>query len=227
MEPRLIVANFKAEYDADRLMDWLDRFLAGYRPVTGIRVVLAVPCLVMERVAGKIASVSEVTLAGQAVSPFPPGRYTGALPAVWLRDLAEYALAGHRERLRHFHESVTDVAAQVREIRAAGLQPILCLQEDSLAALRAALDEDDLAVVLPAWTPGSAVSLESLPSRQGLEKGMARVRGYFPGRPILYGGGVQPADIKEILTIQGVAGVLLGRGCQDPAELAAVLPRLI
>ena len=217
---KIILANWKAELSPDRGHQWLDSFLARYQSRPDREVVLAVPCLLLEPVGERLRDVEGISLAAQAVSPYPPGRYTGALPAAWLGGLASYALVAHRERRRYFHESVQENAAQVRECLAAGITPILCVDEDLVAPIRAALDQAELDGIVVAWTPDSAVALEVMVSADGLAKGIARVQGYFPDRPLLYGGGVNPDNMAALLARDDLAGVMLGRGCLDGAALA-------
>ena len=102
-------------------------FSCRYRPASSVQVVLALPFLYMERVAEKVGGMEQVKVAAQGVSPYPPGRYTCATPAAWLKGLAGYVVVGHRERRYYFHEDNQSVASQVRESVTAGLRPILCL----------------------------------------------------------------------------------------------------
>ena len=217
---KIILANWKAELSPDRGEEWLENLLAHWSPRPDRELVIAVPCLVLERVGRWLRDVEGISLAAQAVSPYPPGRYTGALPAAWLGGRVSHALVAHRERRRYFHESVQENAAQVRECLAAGITPILCVDEDLVAPIRATLDQAELDGIVVAWTPDSAVALEVMVSTDGLAKGIARVQGYFPDRPLLYGGGVNPDNMAALLARGDLAGVMLGRGCLDGAALA-------
>ena len=220
---KIIVANWKANLSPGAADEWMGAFTAHYQPREGVEFVLAVPFLCMERVSAKIRDLPGVGLAAQGVSPYPKGGYTGATPAAWLKGLVQYGLVGHRERRKYFHETVQDVAAQVRECVTAGIRPILCLADDGLADERAALDGRELAEVVPAYTPDTADALERAREVEGVKAGIARVKGYFPARPVLYGGGVDHENGGAILALSEVEGIMLGRGCLDAEKFARIV----
>lgn len=212
---KLIVANWKANISVDQAEEWVHTLREHCHFREGRETILAVPFLYMERIFSRVNSLPGIALAAQGVSPYPPGSYTGATPALWLRGMVSYALVGHRERRTYFHETVQDVAAQVRECVAAGIQPILCLDDDMLAGMRAALDSEELEEVICAYTPASAMALETAHDIESIKAGIARVSGHFPGRPVLYGGGVNDENAEEILALPEVSGVMVGRVCLD------------
>ena len=211
---KIVVANWKANLSPTHADAWLRTF-SRYRAGEDIEVVLAVPFLVLEQVSARVQDLPGVCLAAQGVSPYPAGGYTGATPASWLQGMARYALLGHRERRKYFHETVQEIAGQVRECVSADIKPILCLGDDGAADMRAALDHRELAAVIPAYTPDAAMALEKAREMAGIQEGVARVSGYFPDRPILYGGGVDAENSNAILALPEVSGIMLGRGCLD------------
>jgi len=220
---KLIVANWKANLGPNHVADWLEAFGRDCRPASSVLVVLAVPFLYLEQMAGKIADLEQVVLAAQSVSPFPPGSYTGATPAAWLKGLATYALIGHRERRRYFHEDIPSIAAQARESVAAGLRPVLCLDRGQKRDLLAALDTADLEQSLLAYTPGDAVQLEIAAASGDIMETAATLAEISGGRPVLYGGGVTLENAAELIHLDGISGVLVGRSCLDGGAFAALV----
>ncbi len=223
---KIVVANWKANLSPVHADSWLGTFTARYQPRPDVEVVLAVPFLYLVQVAEKVQNLPGVHLAAQGVSPYPVGGYTGATPAAWLQGMVEYALLGHRERRRYFHETVSDIAGQVREAVSADIKPVLCLEDKGLADMRAALDSHELAAVIPAYTPEAAMALEKAREIDGIQEGIARVSSYFHDRPILYGGGVDAENSSAILALPEVSGIMLGRGCLDPEKFILLLERL-
>ncbi len=81
--------------------------------------------------------------------------------------------------------------------------------------MSAALDSEELDQVICAYTPDSAVALETAHDIESIQAGIVRVNGYFPQRPVLYGGGVNDENAEEILALPEVSGVMVGRVCLD------------
>ncbi len=210
---QLIVANWKANIPVEQAEAWVETLRDHCHYREDKETVLAVPFLYMERIFSRVNNLPGISLAAQGVSPYPPGSYTGATPASWVRHMAQYALVGHRERRKYFHETVQDVAAQIRECVAVGIKPILCLDDDIMSGMRAALDSEELEEVICAYTPDSAMALETVHDIDGIKAGIERVNKYFIHRPVLYGGGVNDENVEEILALPGVSGVMLGRVC--------------
>jgi len=223
---KLILANWKSHLSGQQVDEWLTTFLDGFQKKEDLEVVLAPPFLYMERVFSRLENAKGISLAAQSVSPYPPGNYTGATPARWLTGIARYALAGHRERRKYFHETISDIAAQIRECVSAGIRPILCLDGRELAEMKAALDMDELQALYVAYTPDASVALESAPDPASIGEEIARVREYFPGCPVLYGGGVGPDNGAEIMSLDEVNGLLVGRNCIDAARFGHLVRSL-
>ena len=223
MMEKLVLANWKDKLGPHQVADWLQDFCRDYRPQLSVQIALAVPFLYLERVAKKIVDLDQVVLAAQTVSPFPPGGYTGATPAVWLTGLVTYALVGHRERRHYFHEDVSFIAGQVRETVAAGLKPVLCLDRGQKRDLLAALDISDLEQCLLAYTPGDAVQLEIAAASGDIVDTAAILAGAAGGRPVLYGGGVTVENGADLIQLDGISGIMAGRSCLDGTAFAALV----
>lgn len=220
---KIVLANLKANLAPSHVDTWLQAFSSRYTSVSSVQVLLAVPFLYMERIAEKVGALGRVTLAAQGVSPYPPGGYTGATPAAWLKGLAGYALVGHRERRHYFYEDDQSVAGQVRESVAAGLQPILCLDRDSKSGQLAALDSSDLEQSLLAYTPHDSVKLEVAAASGDIIDTAASFAASSGGRPVLYGGGVNNDNAAELINLPGISGIMVGRSCLDGAEFAGLI----
>lgn len=220
---KLVLANLKANLAPSHVDSWLQAFSSRYTAATSLKVVLAVPYLYMERIAAKVRTLERVTLAAQGVSPYPPGGYTGATPAAWLKGLAGYALVGHRERRHYFHEDNQSVAGQVRECVAAELQPIVCMGRKGRSGQLAALDTADLEQCLLAYTPGDAVKLEVAAGSRDISDTAASLATASNGCPVLYGGGVNKDNAAELINLPGISGIMVGRSCLDGAEFAGLV----
>lgn len=220
---KIILANWKANMAAERIVQWCDGFAAAYRPRTDLEVVLAVPALFLERVAARMTGIAGVQLAAQGVSAYPQGNYTGAIPAAWLRGLVRYTLIGHRERRRYFHETVQDVARQAYESLAEDLCPIVCIDRELLTAQTAAMAAEELAHLVWAYTPATPGSFEMARSEADIIGLLPQIARQTDNRPVLYGGGVTTDNGAGLWRLAGLSGLMLGQACLDAPAFAELV----
>ncbi len=216
----IVLANWKAHFAPERALQWCDDFIADYRPIDGVEVVVAVPFLYLREVAEKLSPLKGVELAAQTVSSFPQGNYSGATPASWLCGLVKYVILGHRERRKYFHETVQDVAKQVNECFLEELQPIVCIDKENATGQTAIFTTEELGRIFWAYTPADADKLERAHEEESIEQAVPGMFRKVGKQPILYGGGVNATNGRAILAHQNIAGILLGRGCLDGAVFA-------
>ncbi len=223
MSEKIVLANWKASLSPLAAGRWCDAFASQYRPSKRLRVVLAVPFLMLADLQSRCRALPGVALAAQDVSPFPQGSYTGATPADWLTGLADYVLVGHRERRRYFHETNQDTANKVSETLAAELQPILCVSRAGLAGQLSALETADLERTLLACTPNEADALEVGRSTASVADDVCYFVRLTGGRPVLYGGGVDFGNVAGLIALPEIAGFMVAGGCLDPENFVRLL----
>lgn len=223
---KMIVANWKANLAPERAVQWLDAFVAVYRPRLDLEVILAVPILALPTLAPKIDAMPGLALAAQSVSAYPQGSYTGSTPAAWLRGLATYTLLGHRERRRYFHETVQDVARQAYESLAEDLQPIICFDAELLMTQTAAMAVEELSHLLWAYTPETPATLEMARNAADISAMLPKIAHKTDNRPVLYGGGVTVDNGGSLWQLPGLHGLMLGKGCLDAVAFAGFINQL-
>ena len=130
---RFVIGNWKCTKSIDEARSWFDVFRRGYTPVDDVEVVVAPPLVVLANLADYLeeAAMEQFSLAAQDVSPFPLGSYTGATAADMLKEICRYAIVGHSERRRYFHETAQDAVNKVSEAADAAIVPIICVDESS------------------------------------------------------------------------------------------------
>ncbi len=223
---KMVLANWKANLSPEKMRQWCDAFADVYQPRLDCEVILAVPFLGLERIVERTQPLAGVSLAAQGVSAYPQGRYTGAIPAAWLRGLVRYTLLGHRERRRYFHETVQDVARQVSESLAEDLQPIVCFDRALLTAQTAALASEELGRLIWAYTPDTPATLEMSRNTADILALLPQIARQTDNRPVLYGGGVTVDNAGNLWRLPGLGGIMLGQGCLDAAAFASLINRL-
>jgi len=174
-----------------------------------------------------------LAIGGQDVHAEPCGPRTGGISAPMLRDAgAQFTLVGHSETRRPNGDDDDDrVAAKLAAARAAGLAVILCVGEtaahradgraaevvtDQLhRALPRHIDGASLAIAYePRWAIGSGVTpaLDEIAAMHEIIGAAAAPRVPPGGAPVkrLYGGSVTRDNARDIVSIAGVDGLLVG-----------------
>jgi triosephosphate isomerase len=220
---KFILANWKANLSPAKALQWLTDFKSKYQPNPRLQVVLTPSFLHLPLLVDTFTAADHVSWAAQDVSPYPPGSYTGAIPAAWLKGLADFVLIGHRERRRYFHENVQDIANKAKEAVSAGVKPILCMNREVAGPQIAALDSMDLEKMILAYTPYDADALERAGSLHAVSDTAAYFAKLSGGCPVLYGGGVNAGNVADFLASPHLAGVMTAAGSLDPGDFITLL----
>jgi triosephosphate isomerase len=221
---RYLLANWKAHKTLGEAEAWLETFARSHRLDPHLQVILAPPVPFLIPLWRKLQkmNLSNLALAVQDLSPFPPGAYTGAVAAEMVRDFAEYAIIGHSERRRYFHETHQEIGNKVREAVAAGITPILCLDQPYARAQLAAIEEEDLPGLLIGYGPVEAIGIEAPQSFAKAGAAIAAIRGMAPDTPILFGGSINAKNASEYSALAGSSGLMVGTASLEAEEFAAI-----
>lgn len=249
MSGMLIVANWKAYVErpeeAKKLLATAKRLSAVRR----VRLVLAPSFPFLGLLAP--GNRSKVAFAAQDVSPATVGSATGEVEAAALRNLgAKYVIVGHSER-RAQGESDALVAEKARRALAEGLIPILCIGEKErdpdarylsdlkrqLASVFSVLSPRERLSVIVAYEPVWAIGRHASDSIDASDLGemVLYIRkvlaSYLPGKSaqkamVLYGGSVEPSNIRGLAGGSGVDGFLVGHASVDPGMFGPLVKAL-
>lgn len=242
----LLVANWKTyvetKEEAKKLLASAKR-LAGVKRVS---LVLVPPAPFLGLLAP--GNRSKVAFGAQDISATTVGNATGEVSATVVRSLGvRYVIVGHSER-RAMGETDAVVADKVRRALTAGLTPILCIGEkerdpdahylrtlkQQIGAVFVPLDaKQRLSVIIayePIWAIGKHAA-DSIASADLAEMVLyiRKILGeYLPEKAaakalILYGGSVEPGNIRGLAGGSNVDGFLVGHASVDPG----LFPQLV
>ena len=223
------------------------RMLLSEMPSDELDIFVLPPFVSLSTAAREFAG-SPVAIGAQTMHWDASGAWTGEISAPMLAEVGcRFVELAHSERLEHFGETYDLVRLKVDAAILAGLDPILCLgesaedrrmeQSDSvlhdqvMTALAGQTAETLPRVVLayePRWAIGAA---EAAPPayvahrHTGLRATLAEGWGEAAAMAtrIIYGGSVSPANGGELIAIENVDGLFIGRAAWTPDGFAAMI----
>lgn len=229
-----VVGNWKMNGVIESLVE-IERIARGASGLA-VDIRLALPATLVA-LAARLGDT--LMIGAQDVHQQPGGAWTGGVSAGMLRDVgARFTLVGHSERrLPQGSDDDDRIAVKLAAARVAGLSVILCVGEtadDRRAGRAEQVVEQQVRRALPdgadgrwlsiAYEPRWAIGSGALPSLAeiatmhsaiGATVELLAKRGAAPV-PLLYGGSVDRSNAGDILSIDSVDGLLVGK-----ASLAA------
>lgn len=224
---KIIIANWKSHKSAAEADSWFADFekQAVQLQNSSFEVVIAPAFIHIHPLSWRLkntSSLKNTVLAVQDLSSFPAGSYTGAISTQNLASLGiSYALVGHSERRRYFHETHQDVANKVDQALQAGIKPVVCIDEQYLAAQAAALSKEQLSECIVAYEPLEAIGSGNNATAADVTTVSDRIHEVFGAVPVIYGGSVTAANVAEYLTITD--GVLVGTASLEAKAFVELL----
>lgn len=245
----LIVANWKAY--VEELPKAKKLFVTAKRlaSTTGVSIVLAPPAPLLGALAVK--NKSSVAFAAQDVSPTTGGAFTGEVTAqTYITAGATYAIIGHSER-RAAGDTDTVVTEKLAHALTHGLTPILCIGEherdsegrylntirEQLTLALESLSPKERAKIIVAYEPVWAIgkTADAAIEPNDLTEMILYIRKVLaellPGKSsrgmrVLYGGSVEPTDIRGLAAHSDVDGFLVGHASVEPDIFSLLVRQL-
>ena len=226
----IYAANFKTNHTRQTTKNYIEKLqekIAGKK--TEDSVYIFPPSTALDRFEG------DFTVGAQNAYPAQNGAYTGEIGIEQLEEFSiKTILIGHSERREIIGESQEIVAAKFAYFKEQGFEIIYCIGEplevreqgdeavmEYLLAQFEGIDisyENLIIAYEPIWAIGtgrSATVEEIASTHEALKKTVQK--------PLLYGGSAKPANIKEITSISGVDGVLVGSASLDAGSFSEMV----
>lgn len=248
----LLVSNWKAYVSEVAKAKSLVAAAKRYAGKNDLEIVIAPSAPYLGMFVTKNRAKETLSYASQDISISTGGAATGEITAGALANLGvKYAIIGHSER-RAMGESDETILLKVQHALAQGLTPILCIGErerdqdamylqflrSQIAAIFEPLTPKERAQIIVAYEPIWAIGKSAADSIQphDLQEMVLYIRkilsNYLPGAgannaPILYGGSVEPANIRVLAAGAEIQGFLVGHASADVASFTGLAKALI
>ena len=150
------------------------------------------------------------------------GAFTGEVSADSLKEMGvSLCLVGHSERRQRAHETPQSLSKKLALLHDCGVLPIFCVGE-TLAERESGRFEEILSAQLgvleaysgklilayePVWAIGTGLTATAAQIQEAHAYILEQLSGPWP---LLYGGSVKLENAQEILSLEGVHGLLIG-----------------
>lgn len=227
----MIIGNWKMYKTIGEALKFVSQL-----PSTMLRqgdVYLAVPFTALFSLVQAVGQ--DIAIGVQNISEHQEGAYTGETSVKMVQEAgATFALLGHSERRKHYHETNQNIAHKVKLCLQEGIKPVLCIGEteqerlsgktgivleEQLSAGIAGLSSEEMVHIVVAYEPvwaigtGKSATAEMAQDAHKLCRDMIKKRysSEIADRiPILYGGSVNAKTIKELIEQPDIDGALVG-----------------
>lgn len=233
---KIIVANWKMNGSLLFLENYMTSLRTAFS-ATRNQIVICPPFPYLPALLTALEG-SSIKLGAQNCHTATNGAFTGEVSANMLADLGcQAVIIGHSERRAMFGENDALVRDKASKVHDAGMKAILCIGESletreagfaiksvsqqlhgSLPA--SATPENTYIAYEPIWAIGTGItaSLDAIS-----EMHLAIRQSTDSPFPLLYGGSVTEVNVKEILQLPNVDGVLVGGASLKPDSFQQIL----
>lgn len=243
----LIAGNWKMHKTGEEAVQTVQQLKSLVADVQDVEVMVAPPFTALASVAEALAG-STIALGGQNMHWESKGAFTGEIaPGMLVAAGCRYVIIGHSERRQFFGETDTTVNQKIRAALTAGLQPVFCIGE-SEAQRKAGqtfsvldkqvqnglegLFSQDLQSLVVAYEPVWAIGTGKTATKEQAQEVHAHVRQLIADTVdkhlaetmrILYGGSVNPGNVKALMAMPDVDGALVGGASLDPETFSQLV----
>ena len=245
MRRTLIAGNWKMNGSSSSIEALINGLKDGLSEVTNADMAVCPPSIYLPLVKDLIGDAA-IALGSQNVCDQESGAFTGEIAPSMLKEFnCQYALVGHSERRSLYGESDELVASRFAMARNSGLIPVLCIG-DTLEEREAGITEQvvsrqlDAVIVAQgikaiadsviAYEPVWAIGTGKTASPEEAQEVHAYIRNKLSALDaavaekvqILYGGSMNAANAKELLSQPDIDGGLIGGASLKPADFLAI-----
>ena len=238
----MFIANWKMNGSQSMLVRWLEGINKTLDESLQTKCILCPPvCFLSE--ASKIIKREKlsISLGAQNIDPSNISPLTGGIDGAMLKELgAEYVVIGHSERRKVFKEGNQLLSEKLVSASKEDLRVIFCIGESlkekeegkTISVLREQLEtlnEAELNKFIVAYEPvwaigsGETAKLDDIEDihRQIVNEVRSFEKENFLG--VFYGGSVDSSSSRQILSLKGVQGLLIGGASLECEEFCNIV----
>ena len=239
-----IAGNWKMNKNNSEAVKTAKKLTNLLKNIDNKKDVMIAPTFISLNSVSEVIKKSKIKLGAQNMSFEKSGAYTGEISSEMLLSVGcEYVILGHSERRHIFNETDNDINKKVRTAIKYGIKPILCIGEKKeerdakktfdvldkqlLKGIdNIVLNYDFIIAYEPVWAIGTGDTATEKQVDEVHKFLRKKINNYLEDAKqvrILYGGSVSPKNIKNLMKIEDVDGVLVGGASLEPETFFKII----
>jgi triosephosphate isomerase len=243
---KYFVANWKMHKTCAEAFEFLDYFKKVH--ISSNECIIIAPSFTLLWPLSKSLGDSKIKLAAQNMYCEDKGAFTGEVSPSQLKDcLIEYVIIGHSERRNIFLEDDELISKKLKKAFEYNITPIFCVGEkleqrqkgltfdvisNQISKGLSKLNNDEISKIIIAYEPVWAIGTGVNATPKQAEEVHLFINSYirknyfkneFNDVKILYGGSVTPSNIKDLMSISKIEGVLVGGASLNPESFELIV----
>jgi triosephosphate isomerase len=246
MTKPIFVANWKMQLSFNQSCSFVENNLKSLEQMSLNKTIILCPSFPALHALGMLCKQSPIKIGAQTVSRHPFGPYTGEVSAISLAQVGcTYSIIGHSDSRQYNHESNINIEHKLKELIKNSITPIICIgesqehyeQQKTYQILEEQLlgnleiiqkHEDSASSFIIAYEPVWAIGSNSTPSVKNLVEIFKWLNHECSKRTktpysLIYGGSVNKDNAADLLNINHVNGLLIGRASTEIDSFISIL----
>ena len=239
-----LIGNFEMNSNKAELMPYLELLKKNVKDVKNI-VGICVPYVYLPMVSESLKD-TKVLFGAENTHYKTSGAYTGEVSVEMLQDFnTKLVILGHSERRTYYNETNESVNLKLIKVLESNITPIVCIGEslvqrengeaksfveDQLKNALLGVDESQLSHIIFAYEPIWAIGTGKTATNAEAEEMIAHIKEYirslYPTYQgtlvVLYGGSMNDANAKELLSMPSIDGGLIGGACLNAEKFSTI-----
>ncbi|WP_185877308.1 triose-phosphate isomerase [Blattabacterium cuenoti] len=250
MKKKIIVANWKMNYDLHKTTTFLRNFIKFVfdRKIIHNKEIIIAPSFPFLHISNQISQGTSLKIAAQNIYSMDKGSYTGEVSALMIKSIGiNRVIIGHSERKKFFLEKDDFLLEKVKTAIKNRIKVIFCVGEtiddrnknNHFISIESQLKKtifncslDEIRFLYIAYEPVWSIGTGLTASDDQIQKMHSFIRYKFSCKynkyiseqlPILYGGSINDLNSKKIFSNKDVDGGLIGKCSLDIEKFIKII----
>lgn len=232
--------------DTKSSASFINSFKKHIKKIKNTEIVICPPFTLLNKINEAIKN-TKIKLGAQNMHFEEQGAYTGEVSALMLKDIScEYVILGHSERRQYFNETDKFINKKIKSALKNKLKIILCIGEtlkqrnnnqtmkiikNQLLNCLKSINEKEIKNITiayePIWAIGTgknATPLQAEEVHKFIRELLTNIynKNISKNIRIIYGGSVNPNNIKELMAMKNINGALVGGASLDAKSFGRI-----